>query len=128
MKKIIKADAETLALLTELGEAQATRSDVAAVLKISGEALKDAFSRHPVLKATYDEAKAAGRMALRRSQLKLAQTNASMAVWLGKQYLGQRDKHEHSGPDGAPIQFERIEHVIIDPQKQPPEKCEAVFG
>lgn len=32
-----------------------------------------------------------GKASLRRSQFKLSQTNATMAIWLGKQYLGQRD-------------------------------------
>lgn len=32
-----------------------------------------------------------GKMSLRRSQMKMAETNATMAIWLGKQYLGQRD-------------------------------------
>ena len=26
-----------------------------------------------------------------------------MLIWLGKQYLGQKDKNELGGPDGAPI-------------------------
>lgn len=32
-----------------------------------------------------------GKIALRRSQWRLAENNATMAIWLGKQYLGQRD-------------------------------------
>lgn len=35
-----------------------------------------------------------GKMSLRRSQFKLAERNATMAIWLGKQYLGQRDVQE----------------------------------
>lgn len=34
---------------------------------------------------------AKGKISLRRAQLKLAEKNASMAIWLGKQYLGQKD-------------------------------------
>ena len=34
----------------------------------------------------------AGRISLRRSQFRLAEKNAAMAIWLGKQYLGQRDE------------------------------------
>lgn len=30
-------------------------------------------------------------IALRRAQWRLAERNAAMAIWLGKQYLGQRD-------------------------------------
>ena len=32
-----------------------------------------------------------GKISLRRTQFQLAEKNASMAIWLGKQYLGQRD-------------------------------------
>lgn len=32
-----------------------------------------------------------GKISLRRSQFRLAEKNASMAIWLGKQYLGQKD-------------------------------------
>jgi AraC-like DNA-binding protein len=32
-----------------------------------------------------------GKISLRRYQFKLAEKNAAMAIWLGKQYLGQRD-------------------------------------
>lgn len=32
-----------------------------------------------------------GKISLRRAQFRLAETSASMAIWLGKQYLGQRD-------------------------------------
>lgn len=33
-----------------------------------------------------------GRMSLRRYQFNLAKTNTAMAIWLGKQYLGQSDR------------------------------------
>ena len=37
-----------------------------------------------------------GIISLRRNQMKLAEHNASMAIWLGKQYLGQKDQQEIS--------------------------------
>lgn len=43
-----------------------------------------------------------GRISLRRTQFKLAETNAGMAIFLGKNYLGQRDNHEVQVTD-API-------------------------
>ena len=33
----------------------------------------------------------AGKISLRRNQFKLAEKNATLSIWLGKQYLGQRD-------------------------------------
>lgn len=38
---------------------------------------------------------ASGRISLRRNQFRLAEKNATMAIWLGKQYLGQRDSFEY---------------------------------
>lgn len=35
-----------------------------------------------------------GKISLRRSQWRLAEKSAAMAIWLGKQYLGQRDEVE----------------------------------
>ena len=50
-------------------------------------------------KRTYSESfsevfrqkRSTGKISLRRSQWKLAEKNANMAIWLGKQYLGQKD-------------------------------------
>ena len=39
----------------------------------------------------FAQKRGAGKISLRRSQWQLAAKNASMAIWLGKQYLGQRD-------------------------------------
>lgn len=46
---------------------------------------KDTFS------AVYKKKSEGGKVSLRRMQFKLAEHNVSMAIWLGKQYLGQRD-------------------------------------
>ena len=35
-----------------------------------------------------------GKMSLRRKQYAMSETNVTMAIWLGKQYLGQTDKVE----------------------------------
>lgn len=35
-----------------------------------------------------------GQISLRRTQFQMAEHNTTMAIWLGKQYLGQKDKQE----------------------------------
>lgn len=40
-----------------------------------------------------------GKMSLRRNQLRLSATNATMAIWLGKQWLGQRDDLSEADSD-----------------------------
>lgn len=37
-----------------------------------------------------------GKISLRRHQFRLAESNATMAIWLGKQYLNQRDQIDAS--------------------------------
>lgn len=39
----------------------------------------------------YKQKRGKGKISLRRSQWRLAETNANMAIFLGKQYLGQTD-------------------------------------
>jgi len=48
-----------------------------------------------------------GKISLRRSQYLLAtdKLNPSMLIWLGKQYLDQKDHVEHTGNEKAPIQL-----------------------
>ena len=48
-----------------------------------------------------------GKISIRRNQFKLAETNPTMAIWLGKQYLGQKDdKEEESQPiDRIEVKF-----------------------
>lgn len=49
----------------------------------------------------YKEKSAKGKISLRQAQLKIAQHNAQMAMWLGKQYLDQADgmKDSHKVDD-----------------------------
>lgn len=44
----------------------------------------------------FREKRSTGQISLRRSQFRMAETNPTMAIWLGKQYLGQTDKQEVS--------------------------------
>ena len=43
----------------------------------------------------YDKFSANGKISIRRTQFRIAEDgNATMAIWLGKQYLGQTDKQD----------------------------------
>lgn len=44
-----------------------------------------------------------GKIALRRNQLRLSEKSAAMAIWLGKQYLGQTDAPDISDPNDDPL-------------------------
>lgn len=47
--------------------------------------------------AVYEKKKSKGKISLRRSQHRLAEKYPAMAIWLGKQELGQRDNIEVTG-------------------------------
>jgi len=42
----------------------------------------------------YSKKRGVGKISLRRSQFRMAETNPTMAIWLGKQYLGQREPQQ----------------------------------
>lgn len=42
----------------------------------------------------FKQKRGAGKISLRRSQFRLAETSAAMAIFLGKNYLGQTDQHD----------------------------------
>ena len=44
----------------------------------------------------YKKYSAKGKISLRRMQFKLAEKSASMAIFLGKNYLGQKDAYEQT--------------------------------
>lgn len=79
-----------------------TLSEIAAFFHCSEDTIERWCRRE--LKCSFAEAfkkhSAGGKISLRRAQFRLAQKNATMAIWLGKQYLGQTDAG--SGTDETP--------------------------
>lgn len=47
--------------------------------------------------AVFSKKREAGKISLRRAQWKLAEKNATMAIFLGKNYLGQKDEPAIAG-------------------------------
>lgn len=77
---------------------QCTLEEIASWFKCSEDTVERWCKRE--LKLSFAEAykkfSAGGKISLRRYQMKMAEHNATMAIWLGKQYLGQTDKQEVS--------------------------------
>lgn len=75
---------------------QASCQEIAASFRVSSDTLvrriKENFGMSfAQLKERTD---GGAKLSLRRFQFKLAEKNASMAIWLGKQWLGQRDNEK----------------------------------
>ncbi len=71
----------------KLASIQCTQEEIATFLNLSVRTLQrdEEFCR------LYKKGQENGKMSLRRIQFKLAEKNTSMAIFLGKQYLGQKD-------------------------------------
>lgn len=80
---------------------QCTLEEIAAWFKCSEDTVERWCKRE--LKESFADAykkrSAYGKVSLRRFQFKMAEHNVTMAIWLGKQYLGQTDRQEISLAD-----------------------------
>ncbi len=90
-------------LCEKLARVLCTQAEIAAILGVSLSTLEHDKEFLRIHKRGLE----VGKASLRRMQYKAAEEgNSTMLVWLGKQYLGQRDKRdtEITGKDGDPIQ------------------------
>src|SRR5690606_6388332 len=82
-----------LALVEKLAGIQCTEEEIAAVLEIHPETFRRRKRQEPEIAEALERGRSKGRVSLRRAQWKAAEGgNSTMLVWLGKQYLGQRDE------------------------------------
>jgi hypothetical protein len=109
-------DEKTLATLANLAKIQCTQKEAAGVLGVSEPTFIAFLKLHSKAREAWDNGAETGRASLRRQQFKMSETNAAMAIWLGKQYLGQKDKHELAGDAENPLFPSKVEIVIIDPK------------
>ena len=84
-------DPKLLTSIKELAKIQCTQSEAAAVLGVVRETFSRFLKRNAEARTLWDNGLASGKASLRRNQFKLSETNAAMAIWLGKMYLGQRE-------------------------------------
>lgn len=84
-------DAKTLELLAGLGQIWAGTAEVAAVLHVTEKTAIDFMKKHQAAWDAYERGKQIGKISLRRLQLSLAKRHPAMAIFLGKNQLGQKD-------------------------------------
>ena len=81
---------EGLKLVENLAGIMCTDEEIASILGCS----RDLFyteDNNELYRQAIKKGNAQSKQSLRRLQFRLAEKNASMAIWLGKQYLGQTD-------------------------------------
>lgn len=82
-----------------MASVMATQEEIATFLGCS----VDTLQRDEQFRGIYKKGIEEGKMSLRRRQFELAKKSASMAIFLGKNYLGQKDvvEQDHSLQNGV---------------------------
>lgn len=75
---------------------QCTKEEIAGWFRCSEDTIENWCNKTygESFSAVFAKKRAGGKISLRRSQFKLAEKNAAMAIFLGKNYLGQKDSIE----------------------------------
>lgn len=60
----------------------------------------------------FAQKRGAGKISLRRSQWRLAEKNATMAIFLGKQFLGQRDNMDVTFGEHGGLALDELEKMV----------------
>ena len=102
--------------LTEFGRLQCTPAEAAGMLNVPVKEIDRIFTKEPKAKKAFDRGRAEGLKALRRAQLKLAETSAPMAMFLGRNYLDQSDRPEaeQSGAKDVPSAVQRLKVMLAN--------------
>lgn len=90
-----------------------TLKEMSGILQVSEDTIERLCKKTFKLKFAdlYQQKAASGRMSIRRKQFDIAMNgNVTMLIWLGKQWLGQKDKHEISDAE-SPKNDEELKYV-----------------
>ena len=87
-----KADID-LEQLEKLSALNCTMPELAAYFKVPLRTLEDRYTNDPKVRSCIDQGRELGRLSVWRKQMQLMEehNNPTMAIWLGKQLLGQRE-------------------------------------
>ena len=88
---------------------QCTKEEICAWFDITDKTL-DAWCKRTYRQSfsvIFAQKRGKGKISLRRSQFRQEKKNANMAIWLGKQYLDQKDKVE----DTMSVSMDILQHI-----------------
>ena len=93
-------------LVEKLAAIQCTPREIGAIVGCSEDTILGRFS------ALVSKGKEHGRMSLRRAMFKRAISgNATMMIWLSKQYLGMTDKVESKEDKTIELTYRKVEEI-----------------
>ena len=87
-------DEETLRQIEIMANLHTTDQEMARIFGCTDYAFREFKKKYAIVEKTIERGREAGKLSLRHKQFQMAleQDSVSMAIWLGKQYLGQSDK------------------------------------
>ena len=111
-KEIDQKEFESLCAL------QCTKEEICGFFDVSDKTLENWCKRtySEGFSEVFKKKRGKGKISLRRAQFRLAEKSASMAIWLGKQWLGQKDTVEIERPDEVVISNNLVEVIKISAQ------------
>lgn len=92
-KTKLQPDEDTLRALAEIARLFGTQEEAAAILGVSPRTLTNFFNAYPDAREVWDDGLMHAKVSLRRKQMALADKNAPASIFLGKNYLGQKDEN-----------------------------------
>lgn len=102
-------------LITLLAGFMCTDEEIADALETTVDTLHNRNNRN-VFSECKRKGMNRGKTSLRRTQFKLAEKNAAMAIFLGKNYLGQKDEIVSEVSSTAAINMQTIASLINHPE------------
>lgn len=95
---------------------QCTKLEICAFFDVTDKTLESWCKRtyHAGFSEVFSQKRGMGKISLRRKQWQLAEKSASMAIWLGKQYLDQRDNVDVTVADAKGIALDELEKMVME--------------
>ncbi|MEH2517468.1 hypothetical protein V1279_003041 [Bradyrhizobium sp. AZCC 1610] len=91
-KTKLQPDADTLRALSEIAKLFGTLDEAASILGVSRRTMTNFLNEYELARDAWDDGIGRAKVSLRRKQFALADKNAPAAIFLGKNYLGQKDE------------------------------------
>lgn len=95
---------------------QCTKLEICAFFDVTDKTLESWCKRtyHAGFSEVFSQKRGMGKISLRRKQWQLAEKSAAMAIFLGKQYLGQRDNVDVTVADAKGIALDELEKMVME--------------
>ena len=115
VKKVGRPKTEiNLEELQKLCTLNCTMPEIASFFNMPLRTLEDRFKNDTDVRTAIENGRNKGKLSVRRKQLQIMDetNNATMAIWLGKQLLGQRDKHDIGTEDKGETKLSEALEII----------------